>query len=1003
MTSILNGLNIQQRDAVTSPADVLQVLAPPGSGKTKTLTTRVAYHISHDGIEPGNIIVCTFTIKAAREMKERIGGFIAQNLARNLVLGTFHSVARRYLVAYGHYIGIPKNFGIADSAETLSILKRIIKHANYRIEPAQARARISGLKARCISCDEHSASTASLKGEKQQEFAKVYTDYEANLQASNLLDYDDLLLRCKDLLSGYPQCVSNIEAVLIDEFQDTNVVQFDLMRLFAQRMRKITIVGDPDQSIYSFRSAEVKNLGKMQRRYPDYQLINLEENYRSSGAILNTAQEVIEQDESRPKKAFRRTRAQGECPILRKLPSAGDEAAWLVAEVKRCVALTAGLLKYSDFAILLRSAFLSQPIESELGKHGIPYRMVGGVRFFDRVEIKVLLDYLRVIHQPDQNDAVARVLNVPPRAIGENTVKCLLDEATSSDLSLWTIVRKAARGERTPATKLSKSNLQGLEKFVDVILSLQKRHKTMIEGSDETEVFSLKNLVDALLRKLDYKGHIKKGRSDEDFESRWANVNQLLVQAADISAAIFEGDADVVEEPLPTIEGVEQIHTSPKEDALSLLLANVALATEREKKDEEAEIERVTISTIHAAKGLEWPVVFIPAVYDGSIPHSRSDDTDEERRLLYVGMTRAKTLLFLSCPMKSLQSEENKLSKFIYNQDAVLKCMSRQGPTIDARSVQIMADILGKPSPATHDIERARAQTTVLEDIYWPVDGSHPMYDASLPETHLDSTHYDRYGNKRREVEGAALGGFSKASSIVSVSTTMQSQDQFTIASTTLSSGFVSAGEHFKQNKEPLQHPPSLKRLRSFQSSNSDPKLLKPTQKSRKKQISGQGSIANFFDSGGSKFHNIGDLLSGTTTETRPSTTRSALSEVSNSSSAQTLSSVPSLLTNRKPYSAPSRDRPRQTYRDENEYSSSRHVLVSSSPTKPDDDNVGEDRGSPPASPTKPPRINLVDFKPAATTHVTSIMQAQSAPAPGRRTLGTRRSVHGGWPPPKRN
>ena len=350
MEAILEGLNENQKCAVTSPSNVLQVLAPPGSGKTKTLTARVAYHIAHDGLKPWNMIVCTFTIKAAREMKERIRNFVGDKLESRLVLGTFHSVARRYLATYGQHIGIQKNFGIADSADSLAIIKRIIKRDRLSMEPAKARSRISRRKS--------GATIARTNGAKmdteQQEFEIIFSAYEQALQSSNLLDYDDLLLRCVDLLKRFPECVSNIEAVLIDEFQDTNHVQYELMTLLAQhrkakhgeRIPSITIVGDPDQSIYSFRSAEIKNLARMKERYRDTVVVHLEENYRSSGSILQSALEVIEQDETRPAKALLPTHTVGQRPVLRTLSSAATEAAWLVEELQRSFHLNCGLFTY---------------------------------------------------------------------------------------------------------------------------------------------------------------------------------------------------------------------------------------------------------------------------------------------------------------------------------------------------------------------------------------------------------------------------------------------------------------------------------------------------------------------------------------------------------------------------------------------------------------------------------------------------------------------------------
>jgi DNA helicase-2/ATP-dependent DNA helicase PcrA len=372
---LLANLNQSQQAAVSSFADTLAILAGPGSGKTHTLTSRTAWLLAQ-GLQPWNVIVATFTVKAAREMKERIGKLIGNGMESKLILGTFHSIARRYLARYGHLINIRKDFGIPDTADSLAIIKRICERNNFIIDPKVARSRISGIKARGPERND-TVNKGGGKSLEAQEFEKCYEEYEAALKRSNLLDYDDLLLRCVELLRNHPSCVSNVEAVLIDEFQDTNIVQFDLMRLFAAERKRITIVGDPDQSIYGFRAAETKNYKRMLHQYPDTVTIALEENYRSSGAILLSALNVIEQDSSRVKKSLMPTHTVGTRPVLRKLSGAHSEAEWIVTEIQRCMGLTGDLLNLNDFAILLRSASLSRLIESALGKVGIAYRMVG--------------------------------------------------------------------------------------------------------------------------------------------------------------------------------------------------------------------------------------------------------------------------------------------------------------------------------------------------------------------------------------------------------------------------------------------------------------------------------------------------------------------------------------------------------------------------------------------------------------------------------------------------
>ncbi|KAL9628199.1 MAG: hypothetical protein Q9204_006042, partial [Flavoplaca sp. TL-2023a] len=725
MDIILDGLNNAQLAAVTSPADVVQILAPPGSGKTKTLTSRVAYLIKHHNYKPWNILCLTFTIKSSREMKERLAKLIGNGTEAKLVLGTFHSVCRRYLVSYGHLIGIPKEFGIADSSDSLSIIKRILKRLRFSLDPRVAQSRISSCKSKGINVAKLSDDALKNKKVDQQEFAQVFESYEDQLDQGNLLDYDDLLLRCCDLLRQHPLCVSNVEAVLIDEFQDTNVVQFDLMRLFAVQRKRVTTVGDPDQSIYGWRSAEIKNLARMQTQYPETLVIHLQDNYRSSGAILLAAQELIQQDESRPSKSLLPTHCPGTLPVLRRLPSSDAEASWIVTEIIRMIGMTGGMLKHPDIAILLRSAALSRQIESAMGKAGIPYRMVGGQRFFDRVEIKILLDYLRVVSQPTNNDAVARVVNVPARGVGTTKIKALIEEAETKKVTLWSLILDAVRGNVKTSTKINKPAEQGLGTFVQIILTAKQKLK------DQVNPLSPQSLLRYIIKRLNFQDYIKR-TYDIDSDGRWANVEELISQAGEFiipSNSNLENLEVINDTSLPAIEGIAQSDGDVGEKMLSTFLANVALATELQKDEGEEDGQgqaQVTISTIHAAKGLEWPVVFVPAAYEGSIPHSRAEDTDEERRLLYVAMTRAQALLYVSCPTRNSRGEESTLSQFL-NPKTLGHYLINVGPQINTGFINDVARILKRPCPPESKMLEGSLTLKSREDNLWPLDGQETL------------------------------------------------------------------------------------------------------------------------------------------------------------------------------------------------------------------------------------------------------------------------------------
>ena len=645
-------------------------------------------------------------------MRERLRGLVGGDLEQRLILGTFHSICRRYLATYGHLIGIPKGFGIADSDDSLGIIKRLQKKLKFAMEPRAARNKISHRKARGQRLEDILAT--SKKSVEAQEFVTIFQEYEAALETSNLLDYDDLLLKCVELLRKHPECVSNIEALLIDEFQDTNNVQFELMKLLASAQKRITIVGDPDQSIYGFRSAEIENLKRMQDFYPETIVINLEENYRSSSAILNLAQDVIEQDEERPSKRLKSTHCYGTLPVLRRLPNPYEEASWIVSEIKRMTKMSGGCIELSDIAILLRSAFLSLLIEKSLANAAIPYKMVGGRRFFDRVEVRILLDYMRVISHPDNNSALLSIINTPARKVGEGTVAELNRAAETAKVSLWIAVQQALKGEIKLEKKLAKPAEQGLGDLVSLIKRGQEKLKTFDPAQAPGK------LIELVANGLQFQDYLKK-QYREDWEERWENVKELSVQAKDVTLETL-----TAEDQLPEVEGIEQATIVGAQEVLARFLANVALSTEVEAEDEEGIKSRITISTIHSAKGLEWPVVFVPALYEGSIPHSRAEDANEERRLLYVAITRAKVLLYMTFPVMQSRSEsESILSQFLPgNIDHRLKDI---GPAFDDQVVQDVATILGRSAPSQESLAKAVVSLNEHESQYddlWPADGS---------------------------------------------------------------------------------------------------------------------------------------------------------------------------------------------------------------------------------------------------------------------------------------
>lgn len=777
-SSILKSLNQAQQRAVTSKASTVAILAGPGSGKTHTLTSRVVWLIQHAGYRPQDVVVATFTVKAAREMKVRIGKALGEDIEKKIVLGTFHSLSRRYLATYGSRIGLDSKFGIADDGDSKAIIQRICKRFDLKIEPSSAKSWISKQKAKGTT----PAASQPKKGEAQQnhkDLLKCSMEYQEHLDRANLLDYDDLLVRCTELLRNHPSCVSNVQTVLIDEYQDTNGVQYELMGLFAQAKRRITVVGDPDQSIYGWRSAEVKNLYRLLRDYPDTDEISLEENYRSSQSILDVSLRVIQEDKKRYQKVLLPVHTKCTKPVLRSLSSSSVEAQWVITETKRIIAMFGGMLKYEDVAILLRSASLSRHIESALGKAGIAYRMIGGHKFYERKEIKILIDYLRVVYEPSNNDAVARIINVPRRGIGEGTIKSLLEEAEIAKLSLWAVIGQHCRGERKATTNIRSNMEQKLNvELLRTINNLRQR----AEGITESSPVTLVDLIEQLISQLKFKQYLEDEYA-ENHESRWANVQEFVNLVRDFMRDFNHQDDD----ELPEVQGLEQ---AKENNMLGKFLANVSLASDAQRDDQtQDKSSMVTISTIHAAKGLEWPVVFVPSVYQGSIPHARSEDLNEERRLLYVAMTRAQALLYLSCPLYGSQGMSHRVELSHFVSSFASKAFALAGPSFGGTVLKEVAKILGRDAVPERKVFEGLPSMFSPEDNTFPVDPIAVMNKDKFEGNGQSNTAKRKSENLSKEDnEDLEERPFKRE-----YRTTMEQTGNFTMSSLP---GFVSAGAH---------------------------------------------------------------------------------------------------------------------------------------------------------------------------------------------------------------
>ncbi|KAG2070745.1 UvrD-helicase-domain-containing protein [Suillus decipiens] len=718
---LLKSLNSAQIRCVTHcPNSPLQILAGPGSGKTKVLTSRIAYMILHHEIDPSSICAVTFTNKAANEMRARLFKLIGKDSVNKVKLGTFHAICALFLRKYGTSVGLNGNFTICDSDESKRIVAKLLKPYSDFLLSKDIQVNVStlcSLISRAKSKGEtpkdvmprkesrHVSSKAispqSTNKDFQRIFAEIYCDYEKTLRQSNSLDFDDLLLFGVRLFSRHPRYAAWCQHILVDEFQDTNAVQYELMCCIAAASRCVTVVGDPDQSIYGWRSADVTNLGKMQNNFPNVAQIMLEQNYRSAGSILATSLAIISQgelcrrrkhftniftDTSRIAKTLHTDHPLGPLPMLRSFPTEHDEAAFIAWEISRMIAQSGGMLGFGDFAVLLRFNAISRTIENALQKEGIPNRMLGGHQFFERAEIKDILAYLQLVDNPHFEPAFSRAINIPSRGIGDKSLGEILSRAQTLKISPLTLVERihdSVIPDLKPPVK------RKVQSFVDVIRSLK---------SSATHGMEPAQLISELTKLIEYQAHLKK--SQPDWDTRWENVQELINFASDATADTSN---------VPVVDGDE---SSSQDTPLRQFLQASMLSSAGDESNENDD-EKVSIATCHAAKGLEWPVVFVPA---GTFPFYRSDDVHEERRLLYVACTRAQTSLYLTHTSKRKVAgifKSRDLSEFISKIHSSCPPLFSDMPhTHSTQDLHLIARILDRGSRMPDELEVKRRMTT---------------------------------------------------------------------------------------------------------------------------------------------------------------------------------------------------------------------------------------------------------------------------------------------------
>jgi len=623
----LKSLNPQQRRAVQKLNGPMLILAGAGSGKTKTLTHRIAYALSTTDFSPQNILAVTFTNKAAQEMRSRVAKLLGQADRRTFMpfMGTFHRVCAQLLRLDGEHIGIPQDFIIFDQADSVSAMNRALRQDHVDVKkyaPRAIQSIISNNKNELLTPDEFStmAQTPLMKIA-----ARAWPEYQTLLAEASALDFDDLLVKTVELLARHKPLRDKWQAqfklIMVDEYQDTNTAQYRLIKLLTGPDSNICVVGDDWQSIYSWRGADFRNILNFERDYPQAAIIKLEQNYRSTEAILKAAHQVIAKNTERSDKKLW-TKDKGGSPV--QVISTTDEIDEAESIIRAVKAGQAGGRRYRDFAVLYRTNAQSRAIEEQFIRYGLPYRVVGGVRFYDRQEIKDILAYLRLAYQPDDTASFERVINVPARGLGAVSVNRLNVWRGQSGLSLS---QALARAGQIPG--LTPKAIESFARFNQLIERLNQAAQKL----------PVAEFIDFAVKQADYLDYLNDGSIQG--ESRVENVRELVSVAKDYQSA-----------------------------DLSLFLEEVALISDVDSYD--AQADAVTLMTLHAAKGLEFPAVFIVGLEEGLFPHTRAlfdpGEMEEERRLCYVGMTRAKQELYLIHASRRLlygQVQHNPPSRFL--------------------------------------------------------------------------------------------------------------------------------------------------------------------------------------------------------------------------------------------------------------------------------------------------------------------------------------------------
>lgn len=646
------------------------MVAGPGSGKTRVLTQRIAYLIAEEGVRPWQILAVTFTNKAAREMAQRVQALLGEQATEGMMLGTFHSICARILRRESEHLPVESNFVISDADDQERIVKTIIREFNLdekRFRPASVHASISKAKNDLIDVEGYPVTNY-----RDEVVKRVYAEYQKRLIASNAVDFDDLLVFTARLLEDNPSVrdkyAQRFQHVLVDEFQDTNLAQYALVKQLSSFNRNLFCVGDPDQSIYKFRGADWRNVQRFEQDFPEAQVILLEQNYRSRQTILDAAMGVIDRAQNRRRKRLFTERGAGEKVFFYEAPDDYAEAAFVVDTIAQLV--LARQFEPGDCAVMYRTNAMSRILEEAFLQARLPYRLVGAQRFYGRREVKDMISFLRLVHNPLDEISLDRVINIPPRGIGDKTLTALHEAARQANTSPGAVLLDLARGSDSSFW----SSFRGR-----AALPLADFGASLANWRAAAPALTTGELFDRIVTDLNYKEYIDD--QTEEGKDRWENVQELRRLALEYSTR-----------------------------TLDEFLENVALISDQDTITEN--INAPTLLTLHAAKGLEFGAVFIIGLDDGILPHSRSfdepEEMEEERRLFYVGITRAKERLYL---LRAIQrggrgmTEETYPSRFLDDIPAELIA----GKTRTGRSLR------GEPAETKWSLHTRPQSASVIE------------------------------------------------------------------------------------------------------------------------------------------------------------------------------------------------------------------------------------------------------------------------------------------------